>query len=99
LPNRYELFQNFPNPFNPTTSISYDIPKAAQVTIKIYDLLGKEVFSLSEYKQAGSYEVKFDGSNLASGMYFYTIKAETFQLSSQSGRDVFTDTKKMVLLK
>ncbi len=102
-PRQYKLHQNYPNPFNPVTSIKYDIPLLRGVdaeggrgvffTIKIYDLLGKEVFSLNEYKQAGSYEVKFDGSNLASGMYFYSIKAETSQ------RDAFTDTKKMVLLK
>ncbi len=87
------ISQNYPNPFNPTTNIRYEIPRNAEVTIKIYDLLGKEVFNLNEYKQAGSYEVKFDGSNLASGMYFYSIKAETSQ------RDVFTDVKKMILLK
>ena len=88
LPKTYKLYQNYPNPFNPTTSIKYEIPKNAEITIKIYDLLGKEVFSLNEYKQAGSYEVKFDGSNLASGMYFYSLEANGFK-----------DVKKMVLLK
>ncbi|HAX49918.1 MAG TPA: hypothetical protein DCX92_13125, partial [Bacteroidetes bacterium] len=77
----------------------YDIPRDANVSIKIYDLLGREVFNINEYKTAGSYEVLFDGSNLASGLYLYSIKAETSQLSSQSGRDVFTETKKMVLVK
>ncbi|KXK45749.1 MAG: 5'-nucleotidase domain-containing protein [Chlorobi bacterium OLB5] len=74
-PNQFRLHQNYPNPFNPTTSIKYDIPKSSQVTIKVYDILGKEVFSYNEYKLAGSYEVKFDGSNLASGMYFYLLKS------------------------
>ena len=87
------LFQNYPNPFNPTTNIQFGIPKDANVSIRIYDLLGREVFSVSEFKQAGSYEMMFDGSNLASGLYFYSIKAETSQ------RDVYTETKKMVLIK
>lgn len=88
LPNEYVLFQNYPNPFNPTTNIKYEVPRDVNVSIKIYDLLGKEVFSINEYKKAGSYEVKFDGVNFASGMYFYQITAGGF-----------TDTKKMVLLK
>ena len=67
--------------------------RGVYITIKMYDLLGKGVFSVNEYKQAGSYEVKFDDSNLAIGIYFYTINTETSQ------RDVFTETKKMVLLK
>ncbi len=88
LPYSYKLFQNYPNPFNPNTNISYEIPKDAEVIIKVYDLLGREVFSINEYKQAGSYEVQFDGTNFASGMYFYKLEA-----------DGFSDTKKMVLLK
>jgi len=98
-PRSFKLHQNYPNPFNPTTNIKYEIPRDANVSIKIYDLLGREVFNINEYKTAGSYEVLFDGSNLASGLYLYSIKAETSQLSSQSGRDVFTETKKMVLVK
>ena len=93
IPIEYSLSQNYPNPFNPTTNIKYEIPKDANVSIKVYDLLGREVFNYNEYKQAGSFEVMFDGSNLASGMYFYSLKAETSQ------RDVFTETKKMVLIK
>jgi len=92
-PKTFKLHQNYPNPFNPTTNIKYEIPRDANVSIKIYDLLGREVFNVNEYKTAGSYEVLFDGSNLASGLYFYSIKAETSQ------RDVFTETKKMVLIK
>ncbi len=85
---QFRLYQNFPNPFNPVTNIKYEIPKDVNVSIKIYDILGREVFSFNEYKKAGSYEVQFDGSDFASGMYFY--KLET---------DGFSDTKKMVLLK
>ena len=83
IPNNFSLNQNYPNPFNPTTNIKFEIPLNANVTIKIYDLLGREVFSVSEYKQAGSYEMMFDGSNLASGLYFYSLEASP---STGSGR-------------
>ncbi|MCC6867161.1 MAG: T9SS type A sorting domain-containing protein, partial [Ignavibacteria bacterium] len=85
IPDKYNLYQNYPNPFNPTTYIRYDIPQSSQVTIKIYDILGKEIFSFNEYKQAGSYEVQFDGTNFASGMYFYSLEANGYK-----------DVKKMV---
>jgi hypothetical protein len=93
IPDSYKLYQNYPNPFNPLSKIKFEISKDAEVTIKVFDLLGREVFSINEYKKPGSYEVQFDGTNFASGMYFYKLVAETSQ------RDVFTDTKKMVLLK
>ena len=94
-PRSFKLHQNYPNPFNPTTNIKYDIPRDANVSIKIYDLLGREVFSVSEYKTAGSHEVLFDGSNLASGLYFYSLEASP---STGLGRGYF-ETKKMVLVK
>jgi hypothetical protein len=76
IPKSFELSQNYPNPFNPTTTIKYQIPKDAFVSIKIYDILGREIYSLvNENKQAGYYSVNFNGSNLASGIYFYRIKA------------------------
>lgn len=87
-PNQFRLYQNYPNPFNPTTSIKYEIPKNAQVIIKVYDILGKEIFSNNKYNLAGSYEVKFNGNNLASGMYFYSLEVNGYK-----------DTKKMVLIK
>ncbi len=87
-PKQFRLLQNYPNPFNPVTNIKYEIPNDVNVSIKIYDILGREVFSFYEFKLAGSYEVQFDGSNFASGMYFYKLEA-----------DGFVDTKKMVLLK
>ncbi|MBE2225690.1 MAG: hypothetical protein IAE93_00020, partial [Ignavibacteria bacterium] len=65
VPRSFKLHQNYPNPFNPTTTIKYEIPKDAEITINVYDLLGRELFSINEYKKAGSYEVKFDGANLA----------------------------------
>ena len=88
-PNSYDLFQNYPNPFNPSTIIKYSIPKEENVTLKIYDVLGREIKTLvNEAKPAGNYEVEFDGSNLSSGIYFYQI---------QTGD--YTETKKMLLLK
>jgi len=88
VPKRYILYQNYPNPFNPTTSIKYEIPKSEMVTIKIFDLLGKEVFSFREFIPAGQHNISFDGGKYASGVYFYTISAGTF-----------SDTRKMLLLK
>ena len=88
-PKNFSLYQNYPNPFNPSTKIRYDIPKAERVTIKIYDLLGKEVSTLvNENKSAGSYVVEFNASGLTSGIYFYRIFAGSY-----------TDTKKMILVK
>ncbi len=89
IPSEFTLDQNYPNPFNPTTNISFAIPQSSLVTLKIYDVLGKEVARLvNETKQAGYYEVNFDASNLGSGMYFYKIEAGNF-----------TQTRRMLLLK
>lgn len=89
IPLAYWLSQNYPNPFNPTTKISWQIKNDGQVTIKVYDQLGKEVVTLvNEEKPAGSYEVEFNASSLASGVYYYKITAGSF-----------VDTKKMILMK
>jgi hypothetical protein len=78
-PVEFNLAQNYPNPFNPTTTIKYAVPKTSLVSIKVYDLIGQEVASLvNEIKDAGTYEVKFDGRNLASGVYIYRMTAENF---------------------
>ena len=85
----YDLFQNYPNPFNPATTITYQLPKSGSVTLKIYDMLGKEVMTLvNEQKEMGRYTVQFDASSLASGMYVYQLRANDF-----------VSTKKMLLLK
>ncbi len=92
----YSLSQNYPNPFNPTTTIKYSIPvetlhitSLQHVTLKVYDMLGREVATLvNEEKASGNYKLKFDGTNLTSGVYFYRL---------QSGS--FTQTKKFVLMK
>ena len=89
VPSQFELKQNYPNPFNPATSISYAIPQSSLVTLKIYDVLGKEVARLvNETKAAGYYNVNFDATNFGSGMYFYKIEAGNF-----------TQTKRMLLIK
>jgi hypothetical protein len=89
IPKQFELFDNFPNPFNPDTKIRFEIPSPAQVNISIYDILGREVRRLVNSKlAAGKYEVVFDSADLPSGVYFYRLTSGDF-----------TQTKKMVLLK
>jgi photosystem II stability/assembly factor-like uncharacterized protein len=88
--DKFILYQNYPNPFNPTTNIKYQIANSKYITLKVYNLLGKEITALvNEYKKVGTYEVNFDGSNLSSGIYFYSLFAD--------GK--IMDTKKFVLLK
>jgi len=85
----YSLSQNYPNPFNPVTKISYSIPKSSYVSIKVYDILGKEIASpVNERQDIGSYSVEFDASKLTSGIYYYKIEAGEF-----------TSVKKMTLVK
>jgi len=88
IPKEFILYQNFPNPFNPKTHISFDLPKDMDIRLTVYDVLGREVYSIHELYKAGSNRVEFDGSNLASGVYYYSLEAGTF-----------AETKKMVLIK
>jgi hypothetical protein len=86
----FELMQNYPNPFNPTTTINYQLPIAGYVSLKVFDMLGREIASLIDEKQsAGIYTVEFDGSKLASGVYFY-------KLHTESG---FNKIRKLLLMK
>jgi hypothetical protein len=90
----YTINQNFPNPFNPLTTISYSIPEDAKVTIKVYDMLGTEVAELvNETKPAGYYETVFNAANLNSGVYVYKITA------LKGDRILFSESKRMILLK
>ncbi len=90
VPQRFALKQNFPNPFNPVTQIQFDLPQAAKVTLKVFDLSGHEVSTLVDgYRSAGRYQLVFDGSNLASGVYIY-------RLTTNKG---FTQSRKMMLIK
>jgi len=79
-PSDFYLSQNYPNPFNPVTNVKYSIPQSSFVSIKIYDILGNEVATLiNEEKPAGEYEIKFNGDNLSSGVYFYRLETNEFQ--------------------
>jgi hypothetical protein len=89
LPKVYSLSQNYPNPFNPVTKINFALPKQGFVSLKIYDVLGREVRNLvSEVKSAGTYSVDFNASEFSSGIYFYKLEA-----------DGFSDIKRMMLIK
>ncbi len=96
IPSEFKLFNNYPNPFNPTTRIRFDVPEQSYVNLKVYDYLGREITQLvNEDLTAGSYEVDFNTSelgNLPSGVYFYKI-----QTNGKSG--AFVDTKRMILIK
>ena len=93
IPQTYQLYQNYPNPFNPTTKIAFDLPKDAKVKLVIYDILGREMKTLvnNEFRSAGKYITEFNGSNMASGIYFARILIN-------EGRD-FVAVRKMVFLK
>ncbi len=89
MPQLFKLHQNYPNPFNPRTTIRYELPKSSMVTLSVYDILGREVKTLvNEAKQPGTYTVEFDGSGLASGVYFYRLQAGGF-----------VEAKKLLLLR
>jgi hypothetical protein len=100
VPSGFALAQNYPNPFNPTTTIQFSLPTAADVTVKIYNVLGQEVRTLLNGMQGvGTFETVWNGRNsagarVASGIYFYSLTAKT-----ANGKSTFTDIKKMMLLK
>ncbi len=88
-PKSFVLRQNYPNPFNPTTTISYSLPHNTHITLSVFDAMGRKIMVLTnEEKAAGNYSIKFDASNLSSGVYFYRLNAGSF-----------VDTKKLVLIK
>ena len=89
IPSKFELSQNYPNPFNPSTTIRYAMPQAGNVKLTVYNMLGQQVTTLvNGYEQAGTYSVTWNASNLASGIYFYTLQTGAFVVS-----------KKMILIK
>jgi hypothetical protein len=89
VPSEFRLEPNFPNPFNPSTTISYDLPKSSSVSLKIFNTLGQLVATLvDERKELGYYAVQWNASNVPSGIYFYRLQAGEF-----------LETKKMVLLR
>ena len=89
LPQTFALLQTFPNPFNPVTTVSYDLPEASNVTLTIYTITGQKVAVLVDaYQQAGHHRVPFDGSGFATGVYLYRLEAGGF-----------VEARRMVLLK
>jgi Secretion system C-terminal sorting domain/Outer membrane protein Omp28 len=89
IPESYSLSQNYPNPFNPSTNIKFTLPEDGTVSLRVYSMIGAEVKTLVEGNhKRGEYNIYFDGSELSSGVYFYTLRA-----------DKFTETKKMILVK
>jgi len=89
----YKLFDAYPNPFNPTTTIRYELPKSGAVKLILYDMLGREVSKLvnNEFKTAGSYSVVLNGINISSGLYVYILEVN-------NGKD-FRQVKRMVMIK
>ncbi len=86
---QFRLDQNYPNPFNPVTTISFSVPERSRVSLKVYDILGKEVsVLLNEDKSAGTYNIRFNAGTLASGVYLYRLETPAF-----------AQTKKLILLK
>ena len=89
LPGEFTLSQNYPNPFNPSTTISFSLPHAASVSVKVFDMLGREVATLvNGYTTSGLHEVQFNATNLASGVYAYRFSSGNF-----------TAVKKMTVVK
>jgi hypothetical protein len=96
IPSEYKLDQNFPNPFNPSTTIKYQIPENSFVTLNVYDVLGNLITTLVNNElPAGSYEVEYNSVGLSSGIYFYRLQV----YPANGGAGSFVETKKMVLLK
>jgi hypothetical protein len=99
-PDAFSLQQNFPNPFNPSTSIGYNLTAVSKVRLIVYDLLGHEVATLANGTQApGYYRVQFNAEHLASGVYLYQLKAETVSEEPGSPKGVYVETRKLVLLR
>jgi hypothetical protein len=95
LPDAYDLSQNYPNPFNPTTTIRYALPQASQVTLEVFDMVGRRVATLAEGPQAAGYHTAtFDGRDLASGAYIYRLRAV-----NQATGQPFVQTRTLVLIK
>ncbi|MBK7227627.1 MAG: T9SS type A sorting domain-containing protein [Ignavibacteriales bacterium] len=89
IPESIRIYQNYPNPFNPSTKISWQSSVSGWQSLKVYDVLGKEVTTLvDEFKPSGNYEIEFDASKISSGVYFYVLKINTF-----------CDQKKMIVMK
>ena len=92
----YHLSNNYPNPFNPQTKISFSVSKGSFITLKVYDLLGREVVTLAqEKKQAGEYSITWNAEGMPGGVYFYRLEATNIA----NPKDSFVQVKKLILIK
>ena len=97
IPIEFSLDQNYPNPFNPTTTIQFTLPEASRVTLKLFDILGKELTTLVDKEmEAGVHKVLFDAKNFASGVYFYRIQAKS---ENSDARQAFVQSRKLIFIK
>ena len=105
LPTQYTLSQNYPNPFNPITTLNYEIPEQGDVSLTVYDLLGKEIWNFNQSNLSIGYHsvqwngIDNDGSPLGSGCYFYQLKVSSTSAFGSKPEQLFVQTRKMVLLK
>ncbi|MBI3192869.1 MAG: T9SS type A sorting domain-containing protein [Ignavibacteriae bacterium] len=100
-PTVFALYENYPNPFNPSTIIRFDLPEPSVVKLNVYNLLGQEVAILlnSENFEAGSHQINFDAGTLSSGVYYYRLTAETIDGNDESQTQTFTSLHKMALVR
>ena len=90
IPTEFVLYQNYPNPFNPSSTIKYQVAHTGLIKLTVYDVVGREVSKLvNEFQNSGTYSIDFEGDDLTSGIYFYTLEADGMRI----------DSKKMVLVK
>jgi hypothetical protein len=84
IPQSLSLDQNYPNPFNPTTTIDFSIPHAGTVVLKVYDILGQEIYThLNSYQESGKHSILFNGANLSSGVYIYRLIYDKYLISKR----------------
>lgn len=97
IPTEFSLEQNYPNPFNPTTTIQFTLPEALRVTLKLFDILGRELVTLVDKEmETGVHKVLFDATDFASGVYFYRIQAES---ENSDARQAFVQSRKLIFIK
>ena len=97
IPIQFSLDQNYPNPFNPTTTIQFTLPEASTVTLKLFNILGKELVTLVDKEmEKGVHKVLFDAKDFASGVYFYRIQAES---ENSDSRQAFVQSRKLIFIK
>ncbi|MCH8954869.1 T9SS type A sorting domain-containing protein [candidate division KSB1 bacterium] len=97
IPTEFSLDQNYPNPFNPTTTIQFTLPEASRVTLKLFDILGRELVTLVDKEmETGVHKVLFDATDFASGVYFYRIQAKS---ENSDSKQAFLQSRKLIFLK